>query len=81
MARAHKAAAGRIQIMAGSGLNADTVSALLAEVPLQELHGSCALPLTSDNPVGVWLGLAPKTRKHTSAAEVRRMKIAIQQAA
>ncbi|MBE7184104.1 MAG: copper homeostasis protein CutC [Methylobacterium mesophilicum] len=76
--RAHRAAAGRVAIMAGSGVNPDTVGALLDALPLAEWHGSCSLPIAMPSPRAVALGFAsPGAVKRTSADEVRRMKASL----
>ncbi len=77
--RAHGIAGRRIAIMAGSGLNARNVGALLAQVPLMEVHGSCSLSAGEPDRRIVELGFAPPgPARRTSADEVRRFRQALQ---
>ena len=65
-------AAGRIAVMAGAGVTAQTAPELLAQ-GVRELHGSCA----EDSPEGgkvVAMGFGPATGRRTSAARVRALK-------
>ncbi|WAJ26303.1 copper homeostasis protein CutC [Antarcticirhabdus aurantiaca] len=78
--RAQDAAAGRIGIMAGSGLGPDTVAALLAAVPLAEVHGTCSRAAGVLNPRAAAFGFATAPPRRTSADEVRRMKAALRAA-
>ena len=74
LALAHATAAGRVAIMAGSGLNPDNVERLLDAVPVDEVHSSCAGPGMTSEDRAVRFGFAPKTRRVTDAAVVRSMK-------
>lgn len=74
LARAHAAAAGRIAIMAGSGLGPRNVAALLERVPLGEVHGSCSRPVGEADPHAARLGFGGAVPRRTEAREVRRMK-------
>jgi copper homeostasis protein len=74
---AHRAAVGRISIMAGAGLRPDNVGELLASVPLNEVHSSCSIAVAAQGVRAVDLGFAAPTRKQTDAEEIRRMKAAI----
>lgn len=65
-------AAGRIAVMAGSGVTAETAAALLA-VGVQELHGSCAEAVAVAGKVSE-MGFGPKVERRTSAARVRALK-------
>lgn len=69
-------ARGRIAVMPGAGVTADTVGALLAAGPFAEVHASCSEPV-ADDPRAVALGFAPAFRRETSAAEVRRLREAL----
>jgi copper homeostasis protein len=62
-------AAGRIAIMPGSGVSAETVPALQG-LPLTDLHGSCSVP-------GVVAPLGFGAPRRTSAARVRALKAAV----
>jgi len=66
-------AAGRIEIMPGSGINATNARHILAETGADWLHASCARPLeaTADE---VRLGLLPPDAKITDAALVRGLR-------
>ena len=77
IAAAHRAAAGRISIMAGSGLRPENVGALLAEVPLSEVHSSCAIAVPAKNATAVEFGFAAPIRKQTDVAEIFRMRAAL----
>ncbi|MDX5351042.1 MAG: copper homeostasis protein CutC [Paracoccaceae bacterium] len=65
-------AAGRIVVMAGSGVTAETAPALLAQ-GVRELHGSC-----SDSRAGAGkvseMGFGPDVERRTSADRVRALK-------
>ncbi|WP_279482911.1 copper homeostasis protein CutC [Aureimonas sp. SK2] len=74
LARAHTVAAGRIAIMAGSGLTPDNVGVLLEKVPLREIHGSCSQTVSPPSPELAALGFAAGPVRRTSAEEVRRMR-------
>ena len=74
LALVHATARGRIQVMAGSGLRPDNVLDLLAAVPVDEVHSSCAGEQTPSAEGAVRLGFAAKTRRHTDAAVVRALR-------
>lgn len=65
-------AAGRIAVMAGAGVTAETAPELLAQ-GVRELHGSCAegAPVSGR---GVAMGFGPEVERRTSAARVRELK-------
>jgi copper homeostasis protein len=69
-------AAGRITIMPGSGITSDTLPALLALLPVDELHASCAAPILQD-PATAALGLCAATRRETRADLVRALRRAM----
>lgn len=77
LARLHDIAAGRVKIMAGSGLRPDNVGELLAAVPVDELHSSCAGPGAASAENLVRLGFAPQLRRMTDAEVVRAFKARI----
>lgn len=77
LALAHATAAGRVQIMAGSGLNPDNVAQLIDAVPVDEVHSSCAGPAIASEDRAVRFGFAAKTRRVTDAAVVRAMKAVV----
>ena len=71
-------AAGRISIMAGSGLNADNVADLIARTGVREVHGSCGGPATYGLGQGhadraSTLGFLPPDPRDTVEATVARM--------
>jgi copper homeostasis protein len=74
LALVHATARGRIQVMAGSGLGPDNVLDLLAAVPVDEVHSSCAGASKASAEGAVRLGFAAKTRRRTDAAVVRALR-------
>ncbi len=74
IALAHRVAAGRITIMAGSGINAGTAGALLDQVPLTALHASCGESAASTSAPAVRLGFDSPARKATSVQKVAALK-------
>lgn len=74
LALAQATARGRIRIMAGSGLRPDNVLELLAAVPVDEVHSSCAGAPAPSAEGAVRLGFAAKTKRHTDAAVVRAFR-------
>lgn len=77
---AHKIAAGRITIMAGAGISADNVGAILAAVPLGAIHGSCSAPIEADSAPARRLGFVSPGRRQTDGARVTALKTSIAQA-
>ncbi len=77
LALAHATAAGRVAIMAGSGLNPDNVGRLLDAVPVDEVHSSCAGAGIASEDRAVRFGFAPKLRRVTDAAVVAALKAVI----
>lgn len=77
IATALAAARGRIKIMAGSGLTPGNVAALLAAVPVDEVHSSCASAGPANSAPAVRLGFAAETRRRTDPAVVRAFKAAM----
>jgi len=77
IAAALAAAGGRIKIMAGSGLTPDNVAALIAAVPVDEVHSSCASAGPASSAPAVRLGFAAETRRRTDPAVVRAFKAAM----
>lgn len=74
LALTHATARGRITVMAGSGVRPDNVLELLAAVPVDEVHSSCAgepVPMAEG---AVRLGFAARTKRHTDAAVVRKFR-------
>jgi copper homeostasis protein len=65
-------AAGRISVMAGSGVTAANAVALLA-TGVRELHGSCADRVAVSGKV-TEMGFGPECERRTSAAQVRAVR-------
>ena len=74
LALAYATAAGRIKIMAGSGVRPDNVLELLAAVPVDEVHSSCAGEPVPSAEGAVRLGFAARTRRYSDAAVVRAFR-------
>jgi copper homeostasis protein len=68
------AAAGRIAVMPGAGIDADNVHLLLARLPLTDVHASCSVPLPAPDPRVAALGFDSGTRRATSSAKVAALK-------
>jgi copper homeostasis protein len=69
-------AAGRIAIMAGAGVTAETAPVLLAQ-GVRELHGSCA-ECVAVSGKGPEMGFGPRMERRTSAARVRALRQAME---
>lgn len=70
LALAQHVAAGRIAIMAGSGINAETAPALLDRVPLPALHASCGVAAPPVSAPALRLGFDSPARRATSLQKV-----------
>lgn len=68
-------AAGRITIMPGAGISAETLPSLAA-LPLTEVHASCAAPV-AQAPEVLAMGFASPDARRTDAARVRALKEAL----
>ncbi|MBO9589024.1 copper homeostasis protein CutC [Devosia sp.] len=77
---AQRIAAGRITIMAGAGISADNVGAILAAAPLGAIHGSCSAPIEGDSAPAQRLGFVSPGRRRTDGTRVAALKTAIGQA-
>ena len=66
-------AAGRLVVMPGSGVTAETVGPILRRLKTREVHASCSVTEAGD-PALVRLGFAGETVRRTSAAVVSGMK-------
>ncbi|EYD74210.1 copper homeostasis protein [Rubellimicrobium mesophilum DSM 19309] len=66
----HRAARGRLSVMAGSGLTPGNVRALLDAVPVDEVHSSCASLHPGAEAGAIRLGFAEASRRRTDAAVV-----------
>ena len=67
---------GRLVVMPGSGVTAETVGPILRRLETPEVHASCSATEAAD-PALVRLGFAGETVRRTSAAVVRGMKRAM----
>ena len=76
LAALHAQAAGRIALLPGAGITAETVGAVLAAAPFDEVHASCAAPVAQATQA-LRLGIADATRMETSEADVRRLRAAL----
>jgi len=74
LALAHRIAAGRITIMAGSGINAETARPLLDQVPLTVLHASCGEQADPASAPAMRLGFDSTGRRATSVSKVAALK-------
>lgn len=74
LALVHATARGRIKVMAGSGLRPDNVLELIAAVPVDEVHSSCAGTPVPSAEGAVRLGFAAKAKRHTDAGVVRAFR-------
>lgn len=74
LARCFDAAAGRIAIMPGAGIDADNVAPLRARLPLTDVHASCSAPLPAPAPAVAAFGFDAGGRRRTSSALVARLK-------
>jgi copper homeostasis protein len=72
--RCFDAAAGRITIMPGAGINADNVHLLRARLSLSDVHASCSEPLPAASPQVMALGFDSGSRRQTSRAKVAALK-------
>lgn len=75
LAEVMAAAAGRIAVMPGAGISAETLGAL-AGLPLAEVHASCAAPLTAA-PDELALGFASAGARRTDAGRVAALRRAL----
>lgn len=74
IAQTHALADGRILVMAGTGIGPDTIAALLAATPVDEVHGSCSGPGVPSAGGAVRLGFATPRRRVTDAGVVAALK-------
>lgn len=79
IARAHEIAAGRITIMAGSGVNHANAAEILAQAGLRALHSSCSEPARAASAPAALLGFASAGRRRTSPGKVSALKNAFNQ--
>jgi copper homeostasis protein len=72
--RCFDAAAGRIAIMPGAGINAANVGLLRARLPLTDVHASCSEPLPVSKPKAAAFGFDTGARRQTDSAKVAALK-------
>ncbi|MET3898841.1 copper homeostasis protein [Devosia sp. UYZn731] len=70
-------AAGRIGILAGSGVRPGNVGTLLDRLPLTQVHASCSAPARPADAAAVRLGFTNPAGKETSAEIVAELKRAL----
>ncbi|MRW82826.1 copper homeostasis protein CutC [Pseudoduganella sp. FT26W] len=75
--RCFDAAAGRIAIMPGAGINADNVSLLRTRLALTDVHASCSEPVAPASPQVLAFGFDAGGRRQTSSAKVAALKAAL----
>ncbi len=75
--RLHEAACGRIGIMPGSGVTPANVAALLAALPVAEVHSSCSAEAGLWDAGALRLGFAVGTRRRTRTDIVRAFRDAM----
>ena len=78
LARCFDAAAGRITIMPGAGINAGNVNLLRARLPLTDVHASCSEPLPAPLPQVAAFGFDAGGRRRTDCRKVAALKAALQ---
>jgi copper homeostasis protein len=72
--RCFDAAAGRIAIMPGAGINAENIHLLRKHLPLTDVHASCSVPEPEASPQILALGFDTGGRRQTSGAKVAALK-------
>lgn len=72
--RAITAAAGRISIMPGAGINPASIGTLLPRLAVGEIHASCSIARPETNERVLSLGFAAADGRRTSAASVQALK-------
>lgn len=77
--RMHEHAAGRLLIMAGSGVTSDSAQIILNAVPLHEFHASCSEVVTVFASKATQFGFTALETKKTSTTKVASLKKLIQQ--
>jgi copper homeostasis protein len=76
--RCFDAAAGRITIMPGAGINAANVDLLRARLPLTDVHASCSEPVPPPSSKVAAFGFDAAGRRQTSSAKVAALKAKLQ---
>jgi copper homeostasis protein len=71
-------AAGRLSIMAGSGVSAANAAELVRRTGVRDVHGSCSRPVVEVDPRLIELGFADPMRRATATADVAALVAAVQ---
>jgi len=71
-------AAGRLSIMAGSGVSAANAAELVRRTGVREVHGSCSRPVVEHDPRLVELGFSDPQRRGTVTADVAALVAAVE---
>jgi copper homeostasis protein len=72
LAALHTAAAGRIEIMVGSGVTKDNAGQIASATGIRSFHASCSAEIVP-TPAEVAFGFAPTSMRNTSAVEIDAM--------
>lgn len=75
--RCFDAAAGRIAVMPGAGINAGNVHLLRERLPLTDVHASCSAPLPPASPQVQAFGFDAGGRRQTSSTQVAALRAAL----
>jgi copper homeostasis protein len=75
--RCFAAAAGRITIMPGAGINAANAGVLRGQLPLTDVHASCSAPLPPASAAVLAFGFDNGHRRQTSCDQVAALKAAL----
>lgn len=70
-------AAGRISIMPGSGINPQSLTALIPRLATTEIHASCSVAVAQPDQRLVTLGFSPVVGRRTDVDAVRALKAAL----
>lgn len=73
----HIHANGRIAIMAGAGVSAETGPQIVRHVPLAAVHGSCSVPAPDASLPARQMGFVSPLRRQTSRDKVAALKAAL----
>ncbi|MCZ4090796.1 copper homeostasis protein CutC [Sinorhizobium psoraleae] len=74
LVRLTELAAGRISVMPGSGVTIDTIDVLLSRLAVTEVHSSCSVRESAQDPRLVAMGFVSGGRRRTDAATIKAMK-------
>jgi len=75
--RCFDAAAGRIAVMPGAGIDATNVDLLRKNLSLTDVHASCSVPLPAPSPQVAAFGFDTGGRRQTSREKVASLKAAL----